>query len=218
MLTLEDAWPPYAFTVSCGDLSLRVVRDDDLPELIELVRDGVHEPERMPFSVPWTRTPPERLPAEYLRYHWSARHQVSPQDWQLHCAVRLGGVLVGVQDLRGKDFPVTRAGQTGSWLGRRFHRRGIGTRMRQAVCAFGFDVLGAQELRSSAFVDNPASLGVSRKVGYVEDGTFVVDREGVGVTEHRLLLRPEVFVRPAEPVVVHGAEPLLAFLGLAPTS
>lgn len=216
MITLEDVWPPYAFTISCGDMSLRVVRDDDLPELIELVLDGIHEPDAMPFSVPWTRVPAERAPAEYARYHWASRPLVQPNDFALHCAVRVGGELVGVQDLGGQDFCLTRAAKTGSWLALRFHGRGIGTRMRQAVCAFGFDVLGATELRSSAFVDNPASLAVSRKVGYRSDGSFVVDREGVAATQQRLLLRPEWLVRAEQPVEFSGTEPLLRFLELAP--
>lgn len=38
-------------------------------------------------------------------------------------------------------------------------------RMRQALCAFLFDCLDAQEITAGAFVDNPASLAVSRKVG-----------------------------------------------------
>ena len=216
MISLEEAWPPYAFTISCGDLSVRVVRDDDLPELIELVLDGVHEPDAMPFSVPWTRVPAEQAPAEYARYHWRSRPLVEPDDFELHCAVRVGGELVGVQDLSGRAFGVTRSAGTGSWLGRRFHGQGIGTRMRQAVCAFGFDVLGATELRSSAFVDNAASLAVSRKVGYRSDGTFVADREGFAATQQRLLLRPDWLVRPDQPVEFTGTGPLLRFLSLLP--
>lgn len=85
-----------------------------------------------------------------------------------------------------------------------------------SVCAVGFDVLGATELRSIAFVDNPASLAVSRKVGYRTDGTFVADREGVAATRQGLLLRPEWLVRADQPVEFSGTEPLLRFLGLTP--
>ena len=70
--------------------------------------------------------------------------------------------VVGIQALEGEGFPVTRTLETGSWLARRFHGQGIGTRMRQAVCAFAFDHLGAERITSSAFLDNPASLAVSR--------------------------------------------------------
>ena len=61
-------------------------------------------------------------------------------------------------------------GQTGSWLARRFHGQGIGTRMRTAMCILAFDHLDFEEITSGAFADNPASLGVSRKVGYRDNG------------------------------------------------
>ena len=61
-------------------------------------------------------------------------------------------------------------GETGSWLGMKHHGRGIGTVMRQALCAFMCDHLDAAEVTSAAFVDNHASLAVSRKVGYRENG------------------------------------------------
>jgi RimJ/RimL family protein N-acetyltransferase len=44
--------------------------------------------------------------------------------------------------------------------------------MRQAMCALLFDHLDAQEIASAAFVDNPASLAVSRRVGSVDNGIF----------------------------------------------
>jgi RimJ/RimL family protein N-acetyltransferase len=44
------------------------------------------------------------------------------------------------------------------------------TQMRAAVLALAFDGLEAQSAVSAAFEDNPASLGVSRKLGYRDDG------------------------------------------------
>ncbi len=59
---------------------------------------------------------------------------------------------------------------TGSWLGRRYQGRGIGTQMRAAVLHLAFGGLGAQQAVSAAFEDNPASLRVSRKLGCRDDG------------------------------------------------
>ena len=85
-------------------------------------------------------------------------------------AVRVAGELVGVQALHTENFRITRTGETGSWLGRSLQGRGLGTRMRRALCAFAFDHLGAVEITSGAFLDNPASLAVSAKVGYLPNG------------------------------------------------
>ncbi len=48
--------------------------------------------------------------------------------------------------------------------------QGMGTEMRAAVLALAFDGLGAEFALSGAFVDNAASLAVSRKLGYADDG------------------------------------------------
>lgn len=110
---------------------------------------------------------------------------------------------------------MTHTGETGSWLGRAYQGRGIGTLIRQAICALLFDQLDAAEVSSAAFTDNPASLAVSRKVGYVENGTNRVQRRpGELAFNRRLLLTPEAFVRPADPVEVSGAGALRAAIGL----
>ena len=129
-------------------------------------------------------------------------------------AVRCRGELVGTQGLTAHSFAALRSGHTGSWLGLRFHGRGIGTRMRRAVCAFAFDELAATEVRSAAFLDNPASLAVSRKVGYRPDGTDRLLRRGEAALNQRLVLTPDTFVRGA-PVTVTGAAGLRSFLRLA---
>jgi len=46
MLTLEEVFPPFALRISCASLELRVLRDEDLPELVELVRGGIQTPAR----------------------------------------------------------------------------------------------------------------------------------------------------------------------------
>jgi RimJ/RimL family protein N-acetyltransferase len=60
------------------------------------------------------------------------------------------------------------------WIGLEYQGQGIGTEMRAAVLYLAFAGLGADYALSGAFTDNPASLAVSRKLGYGEDG---VDRE-----------------------------------------
>lgn len=168
MHPLAELWPPYQLRITEGDLDLRIVRDDDLPELLAVAQAGVHDPGFMPFSHAWTDVEPSELPAEFLRYHWSSQAQFTPERFTLNFAVRRAGEMVGTQAISTESYAITRTGETGSWLGRRFHGQGIGTRMRSAVCAFVFDHLDAAEITSAAFVDNPSSLGVSRKVGYVQ--------------------------------------------------
>lgn len=68
--------------------------------------------------------------------------------------------------------------------------------MRAAVLLLAIDHLGAAIARSGAFIDNPASLRVSEKLGYRADGTSTRARRGTAVTEIRLILKPTYFIRP----------------------
>src|SRR5829696_10465356 len=137
--TLAEIWPPYGVSLIENDLKMTVITDEDIPGLVDLALGGIHEPDRMPFSTPWTAVEPELLPANMVRYYSSVRANFTPEMFELQFAVRIGGELVGTQGLHASDFAVTRTGETGSWLGRTFQGRGIGTRMRRAICAFAFD-------------------------------------------------------------------------------
>ena len=214
MTDLHELWPAFGLVVRSGDLTLTTVTDDDLPGLVDLVLAGVHEPDAMPFGVPWTRRPPEQVAPEYARHYWNRRAAFARDDFHLDLAVREHGGLVGVQGFFATDYPVTRTAETGSWLALRHQGRGTGTRMRQAVCALLVDHLGAAEVTSGAFLDNPASLAVSRKVGYRHTDTKRVAREGALALHAQLRLRPEDLVR-GEPVEVSGVGPLRRFLGMA---
>lgn len=212
--TLEQIWPPFGLRVQAGDLVLTALREADLPELVELVLDGIHDPAHMPFLFPWTDAPAEELPANYVRYVGRVLAGQTPGTVSLQLVVRRADEVVGIQALEGEDVAVTRTLETGSWLARRVHGQGIGTRMRQAVCALAFDHLGAQRITSSAFVDNPSSLAVSRKVGYQSNGRAWLARRGEEAEQERFVLTPETFVR-GEPIQVRGAEAVREFLGLA---
>jgi RimJ/RimL family protein N-acetyltransferase len=87
--------------------------------------------------------------------------------------------------------------------------------MRQTLCAFLFDHLEAQEVTSAAFLDNPASLAVSRKVGYTANGrTREQRRDGELAISQRLVLRPDDLRRPPHGVHVEGVPEVRRLIGL----
>jgi RimJ/RimL family protein N-acetyltransferase len=215
MLTLEDIFPPFGLHIASGPVDLRVLRDDDLPELVDLVRGGIQPPDQpMPFLQDWHQQPfvpgsPEGFPTTSLAWWWTQRAQFAPDNWRLALTVRRDGELVGMQDLHARDFALTRHVDSGSWLGLAHHGRGIGTLMRQLVVGFAFDELGAVECGSGYIVGNHASAAVSRKTGYVEDGrrriVQHITQGKVGVDEQRVLVTPATYVRPDGEVAVTGA-------------
>lgn len=207
---LARLWPASALTVRAGDLELRWIDDDLLVELADLAGRGIHDPDAMPFEHPWSRGSAEEVARRVLTYQWTLRGQVSPAEFVLELAVVHDGVVVGVQGLTARDWPVLGRVQTGSWLGREHQGRGIGTRMRALVLHLAFAGLGAREATSGAFADNPASNAVSQRLGYASDGALHVARDGVAVLHNRYVMSRERWeeVRRAHAAVL-GGEPVL---------
>ena len=70
------------------------------------------------------------------------------------------------------------------------------------------------EVTSGAFLDNPESRAVSRKVGYVENGRVRLKRRDTRAVIQQLLLTPEALVRPPHAVEVDGVAGVRRLLGI----
>ncbi|WP_456786164.1 GNAT family N-acetyltransferase [Cellulomonas sp. P5_C5] len=195
---MDDLWPLAGLRVRSGDLELRYMDDADVHALARLAADGIHAPEAMPFTVPWTRGTPVEVARSILTYQWGARASVTPERWKLELAVVRDGEVLGTQSLMAHDFPITRTAETGSWLGLRHHGQGIGTRMRLMILHLFFDGFDGLRATTSAFDDNAPSNGVTRRLGYAQNGTEVLAREGKPAVSRRYLLdRAAWDARPA---------------------
>jgi RimJ/RimL family protein N-acetyltransferase len=213
---LSQHWPLFDLRIRTPRLELRYPCDDDLAALIELVGRPVHPVDRMPFTSPWTRAPSPQRERDALRFWWRQRASVEPTDWVLPFVVLDGGETVGVQDLAARHFPVTGTAQTGSWITMDRQGRGIGKEMRAAVLHLAFAGLGAAEAHTSAFEDNPASIGVTTALGYEPNGAQIDEREGAAARHLRFVLTRERWEeRRRDDIEVHGLEPCLPILGLA---
>jgi RimJ/RimL family protein N-acetyltransferase len=210
-----EHWPLRDLVLRTPRLELRPDDDEGLYELVEVAYSGVHPPDEMPFAVEWTDADPAYLGRGTLQYYWSERARLAPERWSIHFLVRESGRVVGEQSLQAVEFGVTREVSSGSWIGLRHQRRGIGTEMRAAVLMFAFDHLGAHTARSSAFTGNVASNTVSRRLGYRRDGTETLVRRGARTEDVRLLLPRADLVRPSWTLGVEGVEPCLGLLGSA---
>ena len=129
--------------------------------------------------------------------------------------VELDGVPIGSQSIHARDFAVFRTVDTGSWLGRAYQGRGLGTEMRAAVLSFAFDGLGAQVAESSGFLDNAASNRVSRKLGYEENGRGSLAPEGIARETQRFRMTAEAWrSRPRPPVTIEGLDACRELFGI----
>jgi RimJ/RimL family protein N-acetyltransferase len=212
--TAEMALPLLGLRITVGPIELRGITDDLLGPLADLAVEGISSPAGPPFLTPWKTEPPQDLPRFFAQYYWQLRAEFSPARWTAPLAVLWDGALAGVQELFGDNYLVNRTTETGSWLARRFHGRGIGTAMRQVIAAFAFDQLDAQHVTSAAFSDNIASASVSKKIGYTENGIDIWAREGKPVPHQRFLLSPGNLVRYEHPLTVTGLAAFRRSIGL----
>jgi RimJ/RimL family protein N-acetyltransferase len=212
-------WPLADLRLQTPALELRWPSLNDLDALADLAAAGVHDPEVQPFMVAWTDASPQERARGTLQYHWSRWGSWKPSDWMLEFAVVRDGTVVGTQGIGGRDFAVLREVYTGSWLGRRYQGQGIGTQMRAAVLHLAFEGLGAQHAVSAAFEDNAASLRVSRKLGYHDDGIeWHLVRGRPALTRRLRLTRADWQAARAISVQIHGLQPCLPHFGLPAAS
>jgi RimJ/RimL family protein N-acetyltransferase len=214
MTTVAAALPLLGLRITAGPVELRGVTDDLLVPLADLASAGIHDPDFMPFYTPWSLSSPEEMPRIMGQYHWGQRARFSPGKWGADFAVFYDGVLVGSQGIGTEDYLTTRTTETGSWLSRRYQGKGIGTAMRQVICAFAIDCLDAEQITSAAYTDNPASLAVSRECGYTENGRELRTRMGKRATLQRIALEPANLVRYPHELTVTGIAGFRRSIGL----
>jgi hypothetical protein len=76
-------WPLRQLVLTTPRLQLRPDDDAGLLELVEAAYDGIHDPEWMPFGVPWTRAPSEKLGRNTMQFYWSQRASLNPRQQRM---------------------------------------------------------------------------------------------------------------------------------------
>ena len=152
---------------------------------------------------------------EAVRFYARTRAEVRPAGWNLQFAVIVDGDVVGACDVMASGFPTLRQFTTGSWLGREFQGRGLGKEMRMAALTLGFDGLDGEYALTALWHDNAASLGVTRSLGYVEEGRRRELRRGVAdeIVAYRMPREHWETIR-RDDIPLLGVEASRGFLGL----
>ena len=148
----------------------------------------------------WMRTAPATVPAMFTR-------------------PPVSGVPPTTTAVIADNFPTVRAFETGSWLGRRFQGRGIGTEMRIATLHLGFLALDASTATTAAFADNGPSTGVTRKLGYEPNGVGWLERRGQRAEINRFVMSRQHFLDHIhrDDVEIEGDAEVRDFLAIART-
>lgn len=210
---MTDLAPLYGLRVRTPRLLLRLGSHDELVELARLAEQGVHPPEEMPFAIAWTDGigKPDFVETSVA---WHERHLTdwSPENWTLNLLVWEDDQLVGTQGVLAERFAEQPVVNTGSWLGRAYQGRGLGTEMRAAIVELAFRGLGAERAESTWLEGNEASRRVSEKLGYVAFALRTQSPRGEPVPEHAVAIERADWRCPV-PVEIEGVEPCLPLFG-----
>jgi RimJ/RimL family protein N-acetyltransferase len=207
-------WPLFDLTLTTPDLELRVATEADQLRLADVMPDDVEiDPSLPQFGDADSRA---TRGAGLLQSYWRALGTWRPESWTIPFVVFEAGELIGLQALEGDDFATLRTVDSFSLLVREARGKGYGKQMRDAVLALAFGPLEAARAVSSAWHDNHASLGVSKALGYVDNGQVLHRRgDGVDVMVHLRLSREAWMARSDRPPVdIVGFEPSRPLFGL----
>ena len=205
-------WPLFGLRITTPRLELRIPDDDDLVELFEAARAGIHPADEMPFGIPWTDGIQEpgagdavpRLPLDVARRDHPGALVAAVRRGRGRARHRLAGAHR--RGVRRQPQRLERLVADASAQG-----RGLGVEMRAAVLHLAFAGLGALEAQTSAWIDNVASQRVSLRLGYLRDGECcwpgAGSRPGTCASASR--------ARPGsqnhfDGIEIHGLEPCLA--------
>jgi len=206
-------WPLADLRLTTPEIELRPLSEADLPELVAILPDDL---EQNPAAVRYDVGRRTQRDITMAQGYWGSRGSWRPDAWNLMFAVRLGGRLIGAQSLEAQDFAALRVVDSWSFLATDSRGRGLGKQMRRAVLVLAFGPLAAESAVTSAWHDNQASLGVSRSLGYRDNGVSVHRRDGArGIIAHLRMTRAEWHRTDlAEDIEIEGFEACKPIFGI----
>lgn len=212
-MRLATVWPLFGLAVRTPRLELRYPTDLELVELAERT-DDIHDPDFLPFEVPWSLQPEEVREPATLQHTWRSRAEHAPEAWALDLVVRVAGEVIGAVSLRAQGFAVRRTVDTGSWIHRSRQGQRLGREAREAVLHLAFAGLGAQRAETAAYEGNAASRAVTVGLGYRPNGDLVDELDGRTRVCHRFVLdRAGWEAVRRDDIELVGLDPCRALLG-----
>lgn len=203
-------WPLFGLRLSTPRLTLRIPNED------EAVRLAASAPDDLETDPSWPPVPGATNPTAIgvLQGYWRALGQWKADNWALPLGVWFEGRVVGMQGLEGERFAALRTVETSSWLVKSARGQGLGKEMRAAVLSLAFDHLGAARAKSGAWDWNRSSLGVSRSLGYADNGWDFEDHGDQKGVMRRVMLEKADWNGRRWRTDVAGLEPCLPWFGL----
>jgi RimJ/RimL family protein N-acetyltransferase len=207
-------WPLADLRLRIDGLVLRPLTEVDVLILAEMLPDDV---ELNPDATVYSGAAASATRGTIVHQdYWRAMGTWTTDAWRLNFGVWRDDELIGAQELEGNDFPRLRTVDTASFLAIAARGQGVGKAMRRAVLTLGFGALGAEFAITSAWPDNQGSLGVSRSLGYADNGLERHRRDDTVDDLVHLRLAREAWVASghSEGVEIEGFDACRPYFGL----
>lgn len=94
---------------------------------------------------------------------WKRKNQ---EKYIFFLELKSNGKMIGVTEIKNKDG----IGKSGSWINKKYWRKGYITEAKIAVNDFAFNILKVRKLESEAYKENKASNIMQKKMGYLYEG------------------------------------------------
>jgi RimJ/RimL family protein N-acetyltransferase len=204
-----DYWPLAQLSLTTDRLALHLPSEEELLELASMA------PEDLETDPAWPAPPGAARPTTtaVMQWYWRALGEWRSEHWRLPLAVQFESRLVGFQELEAERFSSLATVESSSWLVPDARGLGIGKEMRAAVLNLAFEHLGATVATSGAWESNAASLGVSRALGYIDNGWFVDDHLGRVDRQRRVILERQHWDASRWPTNVVGLDDCRPWFG-----
>lgn len=147
-------------------LILRPPRMTDWKDLMEGV--GNIDVAKMLSKVPHPYSKKDSV--SYLKKVVKRWKQRKMDDYTFYLELKNEKKVIGAIGIHGIDF-FSECGTTGSWVNKKYWRKGYMTEAKIAVNDFAFNKLKLRRLNSQVYKENKASNATQKKMGYRLEGT-----------------------------------------------
>mgnify|MGYP001732901679 FL=1 len=78
---LVEAYSPFGLRITHDDMTLRVFRDADMPEYLDLLSAPIFAEENVDWFFPWCEAPVPERRRNAIQAHWGWRSGFRPEAW-----------------------------------------------------------------------------------------------------------------------------------------
>ncbi|MGM5481805.1 MAG: GNAT family N-acetyltransferase [Nanobdellota archaeon] len=156
-----------SLTFETERLILRKPKKSDYKDIYEGIKDKNISKHLLVVPHPYTEKDAKKFIAHCLKSWKKKKMEKYPFFIELKSENKVIGVLELMKVKRDQG-----TAETGSWLNKKYQRKGYMTEAKIAINNFAFKELGLRRMSTHAFTDNIASNKTQKKMGYIHEGTL----------------------------------------------